>query len=54
MPGGQKRSNQIAIVDNHSAFGRYRVALKTIATEQEAKNFFKLLVSDKNSILPKK
>lgn len=27
--GGQKRSNQIAIVDNHSAFGRSRVALKT-------------------------
>lgn len=26
--GGQKRSNQIAIVDNHSAFGRSRVALK--------------------------
>lgn len=38
--GGQKRSNQIAIVDNHSAFGRSRVALKTFATEKEARNFF--------------
>lgn len=38
--GGQKRSNQIAIVDNHSAFGRSRVALKTFATEKEAINFF--------------
>lgn len=37
--GGQKRSNQIAIVDNHSAFGRSRVALKTFATEKEAINF---------------
>ena len=33
--GGQKRSNQIAIVDNHSVFGRSRVALKTFATEKE-------------------
>ena len=30
--GGQKRSNQIAVVDNHSAFGRSRVALKTFET----------------------
>ena len=44
--GGQKRSNQIAIVDNHSAFGRSRVALKTFATEQEAKNFFKYVTSE--------
>lgn len=44
--GGQKRSNQIAIVDNHSAFGRSRVALKTLATEQEAKNFFKYATSE--------
>lgn len=43
--GGQKRSNQIAIVDNYSAFGRSRVALKTFATEQEAKNFFKYATS---------
>ena len=38
--GGQKRSNQIAILDNHSAFGRSRVALRAFDTEQEAKNFF--------------
>ena len=44
--GGQKRSNQIAIVDNHSAFGRSRVALKTFATEQEARNFFKYATSE--------
>lgn len=44
--GGQKRSNQIAIVDDHSAFGRSRVALKTFATEQEAKNFFKYATSE--------
>lgn len=44
--GGQKRSNQIAIVDNHSAFGRSRVALKTFATEQETKNFFKYATSE--------
>lgn len=44
--GGQKRSNQIAIVDNHSAFGRSRVALKTFATEKEAKNFFKYATSE--------
>lgn len=44
--GGQKRSNQIAIVDNHSAFGRSRVALKTFATEKEARNFFKYATSE--------
>lgn len=37
--GGQKRSNQIAVLDNHSAFGRARVALKTFETEKEAWNF---------------
>ena len=37
--GGQKRSNQIQVVDNYSAFGRARVALKTFATEKEAQNF---------------
>ena len=35
---GQKRSNQIQVLDN-SAFGRSRVALKTFDTEEEAKNF---------------
>ena len=44
--GGQKRSNQIAIVDNHSAFGRSRVALKTFDTEKEAQNFLKYAQSD--------
>lgn len=44
--GGQKRSNQITIVDNHSAFGRSRVALKTFATEKEAINFFKYATSE--------
>lgn len=44
--GGQKRSNQIAVVDNHSAFGRSRVALKTFATEQEANNFYKYATSE--------
>ena len=44
--GGQKRSNQIAVVDNHSAFGRSRVALKTFETEKEARNFFKYATSE--------
>ena len=44
--GGQKRSNQIAIVDNHSAFGRSRVALKTFDTEREAQNFLKYATSE--------
>ncbi len=37
--GGQKRSNQIQVLDNYSAFGRSRVALKNFNTEEEAKNF---------------
>ena len=44
--GGQKRSNQIQIVDNHSAFGRSRVALKTFDTEHEAQNFLKYATSE--------
>ncbi|MCT2910385.1 Eco57I restriction-modification methylase domain-containing protein [Weissella confusa] len=39
--GGQKRDNQIGIVDNHSAFGRSRLALKSFKTETEANNFLK-------------
>ena len=39
--GGQKRDNQIEIIDNHSAFGRSRVALASFKTEKEAINFFK-------------
>ena len=38
--GGQKRDNQIEIIDDRSAFGRSRVALGTFETEQEAENFF--------------
>jgi len=38
--GGQKRSNQIAVLDNHSAFGRSRVALKIFKTKGEAQNFY--------------
>ena len=44
--GGQKRSNQIAVVDNYSAFGRARVALKTFDTEKEAQNFLKYATSE--------
>lgn len=44
--GGQKRSNQIAILDNHSAFGRSRVALKTFNTKKEAENFLKYCKSE--------
>lgn len=44
--GGQKRSNQIAVVDNHSAFGRARVALKTFDTEIEARNFLRYATSE--------
>jgi hypothetical protein len=39
--GGQKRDSQLAIVDNHSAFGRSRVALNSFKTKEEADNFFK-------------
>lgn len=39
--GGQKRDNKIQIVDNHSAFGRSRVALKAFDTKKEAQNFLK-------------
>lgn len=38
--GGQKRDNQISIIDNCSAFGRSRVALASFKTEEEAKNFY--------------
>ena len=44
--GGQKRSNQIEIVDNHSAFGRVRVALKAFNTEKEAHNFLLYATSE--------
>lgn len=38
--GGQKRDNQIAIIDNYSAYGRSRVALRSFKTLDEAKNFY--------------
>lgn len=39
--GGQEgRDNQIEIIDNHSAFGRSRVALGSFKTEKEAVNFY--------------
>ena len=36
-----KRDNQIEIIDNHSAFGRSRVALASFKTEIEAQNFYR-------------
>ena len=38
--GGQKRDNQLEIIDNHSAFGRSRLALRSFDTYEEAKNFY--------------
>ncbi len=38
--GGQKRDNQLEIIDNHSAFGRSRLALRSFSTYEEAKNFY--------------
>ena len=38
--GGQKRDNQIEILDNYSAFGRSRVALRAFDTKKEAENFY--------------
>ncbi|MCM1295474.1 MAG: Eco57I restriction-modification methylase domain-containing protein [Muribaculaceae bacterium] len=43
--GGQKRDNQLEIIDNHSAFGRSRVALASFDTLEEAKNFYKYVKS---------
>lgn len=41
-PAGQDgRDNQMSIIDNHSAFGRARVALKSFKTQKEAQNFVK-------------
>ena len=40
-PGGQEnRDWQLGIIDNHSAFGRSRVALGSFKTEEEALNFY--------------
>ena len=43
--GGQKRDNQLEIIDNHSAFGRSRIALKAFNTEEEANNFYSYVKS---------
>ena len=43
--GGQKRDNQLEIIDNHSAFGRSRLALQSFNTYEEAKNFFNYVSS---------
>lgn len=43
--GGQKRSSQISLMDNYSAFGRSRVALKTFKTKKEAEFFKRYCVS---------
>lgn len=43
--GGQKRDNQLEIIDNHSAFGRSRVALRSFKTQAEAENFYKYVKS---------
>ena len=45
-PGGHSRSNQLEVLDDRSAFGRSRVALKTFATEREARNFFAYCQTD--------
>ncbi len=44
--GGIKRDNQLEIIDNHSAFGRSRVALAAFDTKEEAENFYKYVSSD--------
>ena len=43
--GGQKRDNQLEIIDNHSVFGRARVALRSFKTKEEAENFYKYVQS---------
>lgn len=43
--GGQKRNNQLEIIDNHSAFGRSRLALRSFSTYEEAKNFYNYVSS---------
>lgn len=43
--GGQKRDRQLEIIDNHSAFGRARVALRSFKTQKEAENFYKYVES---------
>ena len=40
------RKGMRKVIDNYSAFGRSRVALKTFDTEQEARNFLKYATSE--------
>ena len=44
--GGQKRDWQLELLDNHSAFGRSRVALGMFKTKTEAENFMKFCQSN--------
>jgi hypothetical protein len=44
--GGQKRDWQLELLDNHSAFGRSRVALGMFKTKTEAENFMRFCQSD--------
>ncbi|MDD7340123.1 MAG: Eco57I restriction-modification methylase domain-containing protein [Eubacteriales bacterium] len=39
-PGGQKRDSQLEIIDNHSIFGRARLAINIFDTKEEAENFY--------------
>lgn len=39
--GGQKRDNQIQVIDNKSVFGRSRIALKMFSSQEKAENFLK-------------
>lgn len=43
--GGQKRDNQLEIIDNQSVFGRSRVALGVFDSLTEAENFYKYMKS---------
>lgn len=43
--GGQKRDSKLEIIDNHSAFGRSRLALRSFSTYEEAKNFYNYVSS---------
>lgn len=43
--GGQKRDNQLTILQPQTAFGRSRLALKVFDTSEEAKNFYNYVKS---------
>ena len=45
-PGGQKRGQQLQIVDDQSAFGRSRLGLGTFKTKAEAENFYNYVSSE--------